>query len=575
MKKILFFAIALVSLTLTSCGNFLDVQPEGTPTADTYFVNDSQAENAIKAIYAPFYDGDDIYGREIYWEQCAGNMMAPGRTRGYPGLFTLNYDGDCGPLKDTWKNLTILIARANWIIDALKMKEASGLTEVETRSLGEAYFMRGFLHFTVAYRYGSGSLGVPAVKWEKYREETGGPYNYDIPEQQKSVTDNYQMIIEDFNEALSRVSRVDDYDNANKGRVCKEACVAMSARVYSYWATWDNTMWSAVKNCVDDLENNYGRDLVPTYNEIFSEDWDTYNWFGPEYCFTIPCTGGVGAVRAGVEFTGACLENKGWGVYNGWGQFKPTLDAYEELAKDNIGNVRNERLVRSILEYNDEFVFPTSSDLQTLKTWHFYSESDVETGFQINKYMPAFAHADFINAGYVNESGGAWPTSRTNFTIIRFADCLLLRAEANLHLGNPFAAMDDINRVRERSNLQPITSVSWKDIYHERYAELAFEPVCDHLGDLKRWAVAGDPEIKAIAIAELESHPRARHYSGHLPDGTYKEGYRGDPEGSWVEGPYLDFQSPAPVWADYKVCFPYPSDEITKAAGALTQNPGY
>ena len=39
--------------------------------------------------------------------------------------------------------------------------------------------------------------------------------------------------------------------------------------------------------------------------------------------------------------------------------------------------------------------------------------------------------------------------------------------------------------------------------------------------------------------------------------------------------PDLDFQSPAPVWADYKICFPYPSDEITKAAGALKQNPGY
>jgi len=576
MKKILFFAIALLTLSLTSCKSFLDVQPEGTPTADTYFQNDSQAENAIKAIYAPFYDGDDIYGREIYWEQCAANMMAPGRTRGYNGLFTLNYDGDMSPLKDTWNCLTKLIARANWIVDALLEKQkTTELTEVEKRSLGEAYFMRGFLHFTVAYRYGCGSQGAPAVKWEQVREETGAPYNYTIPPQQASVTDNYKMIIDDFNAALSLVSSVNDYTNDNKGRVCKEACVAMSARVYAYWGTWDKSKWQNVKECVDILENQYGRKLVPTYNEIFSEDWTTYNWFGTEYCFTIPCTGGVGAVRAGVEFTGACLENKGWGVYNGWGQFKPTLDAYEELAKDNVNGVRNERLVRSILEYGDEFVFPTSSDLKTLKTWRFYSESDVETGFQINKYMPAFAHADFINAGYVNESGGGWPTSRTNFTIIRFADCLLLRAEANLHLGNTTAAMADINKVRERSNLTPITSVSWKNIYHERYAELAFEPVCDHLGDLKRWAVGGEPEIKAIAIAELESHPRARHYSGYLPDGTFVEGYRGDPDGPYEEGPYLDFQSPAPVWADYKVCFPYPSDEITKAAGELKQNPGY
>jgi|GEM_PF-26096 len=582
MKKIIIFAIAaLATMTLGGCKNFLDVQPQGTPTADTYFTNDAQAENAVKALYAPFYDGDDGFGREIYWEQCAGNMMAPGRTRGYPGLFTMNYSGDESPLKDVWNKFTELIARANWMVDALTQKAGStdladiqkNLTAVEQRSLGEAYFMRGFLHFCLAYRYGCGSQGIPAVKWEKWRVEKGRSYNYEIPPQQPSVTDNYQMIVEDFEAALPLVSRVSDYDAANQGRVCKEACIAMEARTYAYWATWDKSMWSAVKNCVDNLEHNYGRKLLTSYSEIFSDEFT--NWFGTEYCFTIPCTGGVGAVRAGVEFTGACLENKGWGVYNGWGQFKPTLDAYEELAKDNINGERNERLTRSILEYDDEFVFPTSSDLKETKVWRFYSESDVETGFQINKYMPAFAHADFINAGYVNESGGGWPTSRTNFTIIRFADCLLLRAEANLYLGNKKDATTDINTVRRRAHLAEIKEASFKDIYHERYAELAFEPVCDHLGDLKRWAVGGDPVIKALAIAELEAHPRARHYSGYLPDGTFLEGYRGDPKGPYVEGPYLDFQSPAPVWADYKVCFPYPSDEITKAAGQLKQNPGY
>ncbi|MBQ0127282.1 MAG: RagB/SusD family nutrient uptake outer membrane protein [Bacteroidales bacterium] len=574
MKKILVFAIALTALSLSSCKSFLDVKPEGTPTADTYFTNDAQAENAIKAIYGPFYDGDDAYGREIYWEQCAGNMMVPGRTRGYSGLFTLNYDGDFDPLKNVWNCFTKLSARANWIIDALLEKQkVTPLTEVESRSLGEAYFMRAFFHFTLAYRYGCGTQGIPAVKWEQVREETGSVYNYQIPPQQATVMDNYKMIIEDFDAALPLIKSVNDYDKDNVGRACKEAAVAMKARVYSYWATWDKSKWSDVKACVDELETTYKRDLLPSYSEIFSEEFT--NWFGPEYCFSIPSTGGVGAVRAGVEFTGACLENKGWGVYNGWGQFKPTLDAYEELAKDNIKGERNERLTRSILEYGDEFVFPTASDLKEVKTWRFYSESDVETGFQINKYMPAFAHADFINAGYVNESGGGWPTTRTNFTIIRFADCLLLRAEANLHLGNADAAKADINRVRERSHLEPVTKVSWENIYHERYAELAFEPVCDHLGDLKRWAVSGEPEIKAIAIKELESHPRARHYSGTLPDGTFKEGYRGDPDGTWEPGPYLDFQSPAPVWADYKICFPYPSDEITKAAGALKQNPGY
>ena len=77
----------------------------------------------------------------------------------------------------------------------------------------------------------------------------------------------------------------------------------------------------------------------------------------------------------GSEFPGVILENQGWGKYNGWGQMKPTLDIYEEMLKDGEGN---DRLVRSILEYNKEFQFFG-------ETRRFYSQSDLEAVFQINK----------------------------------------------------------------------------------------------------------------------------------------------------------------------------------------------
>lgn len=54
------------------------------------------------------------------------------------------------------------------------------------------------------------------------------------------------------------------------------------------------------------------------------------------------------------EFPGVVLENKGWGQYNGWGQNKPSYDIYEEMLKDGAGN---DRLVRTVLEYGQEFQF--------------------------------------------------------------------------------------------------------------------------------------------------------------------------------------------------------------------------
>ncbi len=60
------------------------------------------------------------------------------------------------------------------------------------------------------------------------------------------------------------------------------------------------------------------------------------------------------ALKVAVRVSGVVLENKGWGQYNGWGQNKPSYDIYEEMLKDGAGN---DRLVRTVLEYGQEFQF--------------------------------------------------------------------------------------------------------------------------------------------------------------------------------------------------------------------------
>lgn len=553
MKKIIIFAIAVATLTFSSCRNFLDVQPEGSPTTTTYFANDDQAVNAIKALYAPIYDGDDGYGREIYWEQCATGMYAAGRTRGYGStLLRLQPSGDESPLEDTYELFMSQIARANWVVKSLLDKEKKQtLTAIEKRSLGEAFFMRGFIHFSLAYRYGCKTQGIPAVKYE----EVSGDYDYSIPPQQASVMDNYAMVIADFEKAKEYLPRFETYGPSERGRAHQAAAVAMMSRVYAYWAAYDSGKWDQVISCVNELETSYGRALAPSFSKLFGCDWTPGidGWWGPEYLWTFPGNGGSDWKRGGVEFVGISIENKGWGIYNGWGQFKPTLDAYNEFMKDGAGN---ERLVKSILEYGQEFPFNG-------KTRRFFSSSDIETGFQIGKWMEPFGYENFVEKGYVNASGD-WPTARVNFTVIRFADCMLLRAEANLAKGDPDAAAQDLNKIRARAGLPRSCTGTWAELYHERYCELAYEPVADHLGDLRRWAIGGAAEIKAIAVAELEKHPDVRHYAD-----------RSDPDSGFTTGPYEDYQQPAKKWEDYKVCFPYPSNEITKAAGALKQNPGY
>ena len=620
MKKIFIFAIALAALTLTSCEKFLDVKPMGTPTTDTYFENDSQIENAVKSIYSPLADGDDLFGRDYEWEQCVGITMVPGRTRDWPQLFCLQWNGDESPLRSVFEKCYSFGSRANWIVKSLldKQKElqaaGSDLSYVGLRSIGEAYFIRAWLHMTIASRYGTKEQGVPAVQYEIAFPDT--PYDYSIPPQQASVCDNYAMIVYDLEQAEKYLGTVDSYSTDEKGRASKEAACAMMARAYAYWATWDASKWDNVISTVNKLETTYGRALMPTFSEMFNDEIPT--WWNKEYCWSIPSNGGYNP-RTGCEFIGVCLENKGWGVYNGWGQFKPTYDAFEEFLKDGNsidpetgeaaltagGKMVNERLYRTILQYGQAFEYNGVK-------MRYYGEQDVEAGFQINKWMEPFKHADFVNTGYVNQAGGSWPSARVNFHVMRFADALLLRAEANLHKNNASAAAKDLNAIRKRAGLAENCTGTWEELYHERVCELMFEPLSDAAIDLKRWAVGEGVGswLKTKAIACLEGHPRAlfhvwRAYwdspvgQGENPTGDpIVLGTKVDPTtGNTVEvkglnytsikkdlgdavegvGPYPDYidMNKNAKWDAHLAVFPYPSNEVSKSAGALKQNAGY
>ena len=625
MKKIFIFAIALATLTLTSCEKFLDVKPMGTPTSDTYFQNDSQIENAVKSIYSPLADGDDLFGRDYHWEQCVGINMVPGRTRDWPQLFCLQWNGDEGPLTSVFDKCYSFSSRANWIIKSLTDMEKAGttLSYVGKRSLGEAYFMRAWLYLTIASRYGTKDQGVPQIQYEVAFPDT--PYDYSIPPQAASVCDNYAMIVSDFQKAEEYLGTVDSYSTDEKGRASKEAACAMQARVYAYWATWDASKWGDVITVVNKLENTYGRALMPTFSEMFNDD--VTSWWNKEYCWSIPSNGGYNP-RTGCEFPGVCLENKGWGVYNGWGQFKPSYDAFEEFLKDGNsidpetgkaalkadGKMVNERLYRTILQYGQEFEYYGYKP-------KYYGAQDVETGFQINKWMEPFKHADFVNTGYVNESGGSWPSARVNFHVMRFADALLLRAEANLHQGNASAAAKDLNAIRKRAGLSENCTGTWEELYHERVCELMFETLSDSGIDLKRWAIGEGVGtwLKNKAIACLEGHPRAlfhvwRDYpaspvgqgvdeTGEIIDLgevlTYIKDESGVVKGAELTmrrgkkyssiktdlmdgqpagvGPYNDYieMNKNAKWDPHFAVFPYPSNQVSKSAGALKQNAGY
>ena len=242
------------------------------------------------------------------------------------------------------------------------------------------------------------------------------------------------------------------------------------------------------------------------------------------------------------------------GYFDGWGEFNASADLYEAMLADGQGN---DRLKRSILtvgetaDFGDEscVVMPQYGDQST-------------TGFFINKWTNSFKHSGAMGQYYTD--------CRINmmYHFVRFADCLLYRAEAYLNQGDQGKALNDINAVRNRSGLANWTGDAWAGLYHERFCELAFEGG-SWFHEIKRWARSEykkvSPTINNLAVTELEGHPKAWIYTLNK-DGVY--------EHTSTE-PFVLYQSASKKWADYKFAMPYPTTEITNSNGALKQNPGY
>ncbi len=129
MNKYIIGSVVAV-MSLSSCSDFLDVQPEGNPSTGNFFTNDQQAIDAIDYIYARFPQ-ENMFGRELFWEQGAANDIVWGKTRSFPTIATFKYTGDESCISDSFNEFYKRIAYSNYVIKNLLNKE--NRSAIETR----------------------------------------------------------------------------------------------------------------------------------------------------------------------------------------------------------------------------------------------------------------------------------------------------------------------------------------------------------------------------------------------------------------------------------------------------------
>lgn len=467
MKNTLYKISTLVALTLgtmTACSDdFTDLDPLGSTSYENFFQNEQDAISAANSLYYYMKD-EDMFSRGFFWYINASDDMVTGRINSTAdNIKNFNMTGDEGYTSWMYPQSYKIIRRANDII--LNVPDMDLSESIKNRILGEAYFMRGFHYFWLAHTYGDDvSGGVPIVTELNMFNDAG---SYSRP---ASVTENYAQIVEDLKMAVELLPLFTTYSAEDKGRAHKDAALGYLAKTYLYWAEYDPSKYADVVTYVDAVTNSgSGRDIYTTGNP--SEDFrllhSYHNNWGPEYIWSV-----VSGVNGGSKLPGISLENKGWGLYNGWGYYMPTNELYEEFEE---GDYRREV---TILKFGDEFKFFGENR-------RYQSENSL-SGLQFNKYLYEYQFENPIGT-YINSNGDD-PTTILNVPLMRYSELLLMKSEAMIMQGQN--GDEPLNRVRERAGLDALTNATMEDLKHERRVELAGEFANRHF-DLVRW---GDAE---------------------------------------------------------------------------------
>ncbi|MFP3833809.1 RagB/SusD family nutrient uptake outer membrane protein [Chryseobacterium sp. SIMBA_028] len=440
-----------LSVSLLSCTNELDIQPEGTPTEASFWKTENDLITGANAMYKPLSDSE-FYGRGFFWFINASDDMVTGRSKSEADNvknFSSNYIA-AGDLETQWNKRYTVIGVANRVIRNVNNIQAS--QAVKNKYLGEALFMSSRMYFELAYSYGNEKAGVPIV--DRTKEPDPNP----IP-RASNVMENYNYIVNDLKKAAELLPSQAELPAKDYGRPHKAAAWALLSKVYLFMKDWQNAAYWA-----NEVMTKGNRNLLNNYADVFKAE----NNYSTEYIWSIPSTPKFNSV--GSILPGVMLENKGWGEYNGWGYFQPTKELYDEYEAGDL------RRGATVLKLGDKFNFNG--------TERTYASSNSLTGYQFNKYMDAFKYP--LSSGHVSANGD-YPCTDLAVPIMRYAEVILIRAEALLMSGGN--ADIEINLIRKRAGLAPKTGCTMADLKHERRCELAGE-WADRHRDLVRWGDA-------------------------------------------------------------------------------------
>ncbi len=474
MKKII-LSIILLSFTVGCKDDYLDTEKVGATNTESFFKTQEDAMQATNAIYTALRSWENSAFPAQYVFGVPADDVEKGSNPGDASFINaydqFTYTASDSGVEGYWIGQWQFVNRCNQVLTNVPNIDMD--TTLKTRLLAEARMLRAYFYFNLVRIYGGVPIfdGLPADK------------NYNIP--RNSVDEVYNFIISDLISAAAVLPQ--SYGSSDLGRMTKGGALGLLSKVYLYKKDWQKAY---------DTSNQVigmGYSLDPNFNHLFRPAGE----FGSESVIEVNC-------QCSPQFGGSqYAEVQGVRNQYGWGFFTPTT-ALESAFE--TGDIRKELTILREGETTTEGDLIKKGDPQAGNMWNQKA------------YVPSSLNNNSCGYGSIQ-----------NIRILRFAEILLINAEAANELGNTATAITNLNKVRTRAGLSGTTATTQSAlrtaIWRERRVELAMEG--DRFVDLVRTGQA------ATVLASY--------------------GFK----------------------AGKNEVFPIPFNSIIQSSGVLTQNPGY
>jgi tetratricopeptide (TPR) repeat protein len=461
MKKKLIILYFMGGLALlSSCSEDLELQNPSKVTTGSFWQTQDDLESGLATVYNVLVDNNNAG----YWEIQA-MQLKENRTENFvarndvPGRYAVSTYKNTPSTNETtgmYKAMYIGIFRANQVINYAP--QIKNIDETKRAQLvAEATFLRGLNYFNLVNEFGSVPIFTDLVK-----------ESADYFKEKSTEEEVWKQVIADF-ESAATSPLPEIYSSALKGRVTKNTAIAYLGKSYLYLKDWAKAEEQFSKLVNNESANGFG--LLDDYAQLFDGKHEN----SKESVFEIQFSRQGGATIWGgnpSERTRATTmaQELAPGEVGGWFELLPTKVLLQAMTKEKTIDGAFDPRALTTLAWN----YPGS----------IYYNYDFASKFGAN--------AIWIrkNQNWWNNDEGDWK-SELNEYAMRYADVLLMLAEAKTMQGKVGEAIPLVKRIRDRAKLATIVMTGWSqtqmmdEIMHQRNVEFAREGI--HWYDLRRW----------------------------------------------------------------------------------------